>query len=183
MDFGELTIDELIDTGPTPVQYLKHTFTWHLLNKNKGDAIYYVSSFLKTNRNNDQFEQCWFPLPENPGNEESHTPIQQQILRELRNLQEAERVNPNDNEESRRKFLSNFDWKDSMQQQHEIKRIESLLVELHEMFSRHRFDNGMNEEFTVKLTQKDDSPAYSQSFANPVNWDAGLQLCKQDFRL
>ena len=143
--------------------------TWHLLNENEEDAIYYISSLLKANRNNDQYEQYWFPTPENPGDEESHTPIQKRILRELRNLQEAEKLNPQDNEESRQKFLSNFDWKDSMLQQHEIKQIEALLVEFHDIFARHRFDIGMNEEFTVKLTPKDDSPAYSQSLPTPVN--------------
>ena len=87
--------------------------TWHLLNENEEDAINYISSLLKANRNNDQYEQYWFPTPENPGDEESHTPIQKRIRRELRNLQEAEKLNPQDNEESRQKFLSNFDWKDS----------------------------------------------------------------------
>ena len=142
--------------------------TWHLLNKNEEDAIYYISSLLKANRNNDQYEQYWFPTPENPGDEESNTPIQKRILRELRNLQEAERLNPQENEESRQKFLSNFDWKDLMLQQHEIKQIEALLVEFHDIFARHRFDIGMNEEFTVKLTPKDNSPAYSQSLPIPV---------------
>ena len=143
--------------------------TWHLLNENEEDAIHYISNLLKANRNNDQYEQYWFPTPENPGDEESHTPIQKKILRELRNLQEAEKLNPQDNEESRQQFLSNFDWKDSMLQQHEIKQIEALLVEFHDIFARHRFDIGMNEEFTVKLTPKDDSPAYSQSLPTPVN--------------
>ena len=71
--------------------------------------------------------------------------------------QEAEELNPNDDkdyEESRHRFLSNFDWKDSMLQQHEIKKIESLLVEFHNIFERHRFENGMNEEFTVELTKR-----------------------------
>ena len=143
--------------------------TWHLLNENEEDAIYYVSSLLKANRNNDQYEQYWFPTPENPGDEDSHTPIQQRILQELRNLQEAEQLNPQNDDESRRKFLRNFDWKDSMLQQHEIKKIESLLVEYHDIFARHSFDIGMNEEFTVKLTPKDDSPGYSQSLPTPVN--------------
>ena len=40
--------------------------TWHLLNENE-DAIYYISSLLKANRNNDQYEQYWIPTPENPG--------------------------------------------------------------------------------------------------------------------
>ena len=55
-----------------------------------------------------------------------------------------------------------------MLQQHEIKKIESLLVEYHDIFARRRFDIGMNEEFTVKLTPKDDSPAYSQSLPTSV---------------
>ena len=143
--------------------------TWRLLNENEEDAVHYISSLLKANRNNDQYEQYWFPIPENPGNEASHTPIQKRRLRELRNLQEAENLNPQEVEEFRQKFLSNFDWKDSMLQQHEIKQIEALSVAFHDMFARHRFDIGMNEEFMVKLTPKDDSPAYSQSLPTPIN--------------
>ena len=41
--------------------------TWHLLNANEEDAVHYISSLLKANRNNDQYEQYWFPTPENPG--------------------------------------------------------------------------------------------------------------------
>ena len=68
--------------------------TWHLLNENEEDAIYYDTSLLKANRNNDQYEQNWFPTPETPGDEDSHTPIQPRILQELRNLREAEQLNP-----------------------------------------------------------------------------------------
>ena len=46
-----------------------------------------------------------------------------------------------------------------MLQQHEVKKIESLLVEFYDIFARHRFDIGMNEECTVKLTPKDESSA------------------------
>ena len=60
--------------------------TRHLLNQNEEDVIYYISSLFKANGNKDHYEQCWFPIPENPGNEVSHFPIQQKILRELRNL-------------------------------------------------------------------------------------------------
>ena len=143
--------------------------TWHLLNENEEDAIYYISSLLKVNRNNDQYEQYWFPTPGNTGDEASHKLIQQRILTEMRNLQELEKLNPHDDAESRRKFLSNFDCKDSMLQQHDIKQIETLLVELHDIFARHRFDIGVNEEVTVKLTPKDESPTYSQSLPTPVN--------------
>ena len=47
--------------------------------------------------------------------------------------------------------------------------IESLLVEFHDIFGRHRFEIGFNEKDTVKLTPDDDSPAYSQSSPTPVN--------------
>ena len=163
-NFSALTPEQMKHVRPIdPVS------TWHLLNENEEDAIHYISSLLKANRNNDQYEQYWFPTPENPGDEASHTPIQIRRLKELRNLQEAESLNPQEDQESRQKFLSNFDWKDSMLQFHEIKQVEAFLVEFHDIFSRHRFDIGMNEEFTVKLTTKDDSPAYSQSLATPIN--------------
>ena len=42
-------------------------------------------------------------------------------------------------------------------------------MEFHNIFTRHRFDIGKNEEFKVKLTPKDDSPAYSQNLPAPIN--------------
>ena len=68
--------------------------------------FFYIDSLLKAKRNNDQNEQYLFPTPENSRDEMSHTPIQQRMLRELRNLQQAEKLNPQDEIESRRKFLS-----------------------------------------------------------------------------
>ena len=168
-NFSVLTTEQVQHVKPIdPVS------TWHLLNESEEDAIYYVSSLLKANKNSDQYEQYWFPTPENPGDEDSHTPIQARILLELRNLQEAEELDPQENDISRQEFLDNFDWKDSMLQQHEIKKIESLLVEFHDIFARHRFDIGINEEFTVNLTPKDDSPAYSQSLPTPVNLEEDI---------
>ena len=105
------------------VRQIDPVSTWHLLNENEEDAGHYISSFHKANRNNDQYEQYSFPTPENPGDEASHTPIQKRIFRELRNLQEAENLNPQEDGEYRQKFLGNFDWKDSMLQQHEIKQM------------------------------------------------------------
>ena len=80
--------------------------TWHLLNENEEDAIHYISSLLKANRIKDRYEKNWFPTPENTGDEASHTSIQKRILRNLRNLQDAESLNPQKTEESRQKFLS-----------------------------------------------------------------------------
>ena len=56
-----------------------------------------------------------------------------------------------------------------MLQKREIKPIAALLVEFYDIFARHRFDIGVNEEFTVKLTPKDETTAYSQSLPTPVN--------------
>ena len=37
-----------------PVRPIDPVSTWHLLNENEEDALYYISSLLKANRNNDQ---------------------------------------------------------------------------------------------------------------------------------
>ena len=42
-------------------------------------------------------------------------------------------------------------------------------MEFCDLFARHRFDIGMNEEFKVKLTPKDDYPADSQSLPAPLS--------------
>ena len=132
-------------------------------------AAHYVSSLVKTNKNPQNSENYWFPTPENPGNPEEHTPIQKRILRELQALQDLETLDPTKDEESRAKFLENFDWKDSTLTPEEKEKIEDLLVEFHDIFARHRFDIGMNEEFKVELTPENDSPADSQSLPAPIN--------------
>ena len=143
--------------------------TWHLLQDNPENAAYYASSLIKSNKPEDFKENYWFPTPEDPGDPQHHTPIQKRILSELINLQELEKLNPQDDPESRRQFLSNFNWTDSMLQPAEIARIEALLVEFHDIFARHCFEIVMNEDFKVKLTPKGDSPVYSQSLPTPIN--------------
>ena len=157
---------------PEQMKYVKPmdpVTTWHLLQENPEHAVYYASSLIKSPRNDEDKENYWFPTPEDPGDPQSHTPIQQRILKELYSLQELEKLNPQDNTESRKQFLAHFDWTDSTLNPAEITQIEELLVEFHDIFARHRFDIGMNEDFKVKLTPKDDSPAYSQSLPTPIN--------------
>ena len=156
---------------PGQMKYVKPidpVTTWHLLQDDPENAAFYVSSLIKSSKPEDFKESYWFPTPEDPGDPQQHTPIQKRILKEILNLQELEKLNPQEDPESRRQFLTNFDWTDSTLQPNEIARIEDLLVEFHDIFARHRFDIGMNEEFTVKLTPKDDSPAYSQSLPTPI---------------
>ena len=157
---------------PGQMKYVKPVdpvTTWHLLQDNPENAAFYVSSLIKSAKPEDFRENYWFPTPEDPGDPQQHTPIQKRILTEQLTLQELEKLNPQDDPESRRQFLTNFDWTDSMLQPEEIARIENLLVEFHDIFARQRFDIGMNEEFKIKLTPKDDSPAYSQSLPTPIN--------------
>ena len=83
--------------------------TWHLLQDNPENAAYYGSSLIKSPKTADDSENYWFPTPEEPGDTQTHTPIQQRIMKELRNLQELEKLNPQDGPESRQQFLANFD--------------------------------------------------------------------------
>ena len=70
------------------------------------------------------------PNSRNPGNPAEHTPIQKRILRELQALQDLETLDPTKDEESRAKFLENFDWKDSTLSADEKGKIEELLGDI-----------------------------------------------------
>ena len=120
------------------------------------DLVTYLTELLRTNKPDQQNSTFWFPTPENLGNTEDHTPIQTRILTELRELQRREKLNPEDNIESRTEFLKTFDWTDTLLTETEKQAVEDILFEYHHIFSRHRMDIGMNTEFEVKLTPKDD---------------------------
>ena len=129
----------------------------------------YLHELLKVPPHNQEQETYWFPTPEEPGDPTTYTPIQQRIYDELLELQRLEKLNPQDNEESRKTFLSNFDWSDTTLSKAERHHIEEILIDFHDIFARHRFDIGTNREFKVKLTPNDDRPAYSQSLPTPIN--------------
>ena len=157
---------------PEQMKYVKPidpVTTWHLLQDNPENSAYYASSLIKSPKTDDNSEHYWFPTPEHPGDIQTHTPIQQRSLKALQNLQELEKLNPQDDLESRKQFLANFDWADSTLNPTEIAQIEDLLVEFHDFFAQHRFDIGMNEDFKIKLTPKDNSVVYSQSLPTPIN--------------
>ena len=109
--------------------------TWHLLQSIPENAAHYASSLIKSTKPEDFKENYWYPTPESPGDPQLHTPFPKRILSELHNLEELEKLNPQDNPESRQQFLINFDWRDSMLQSDEITRIEDLLVEYHDIFA------------------------------------------------
>ena len=113
---------------------------------------------------------------DNPGNEQEHTAIQKQILSELRELAELEKLDPTENGESRCKFLSLFKWTDSLITGNDRESLEDTLVEFNDIFARHRLDIGMNTQFKVSLTPKDDKPVYTQSLPVPINLKEDLTV-------
>ena len=133
------------------------------------DLVTYLTELLKTNKPDQQNNTFWFRTPEIPGNTENHTPIQTRILTELRELQPREKLNPKDDSESRTEFLKIFDCTDTLLLETEKQAVEDNLVEYHDIFARHRMDIGMNTEFKVKLTPKDDKAVYSKSLPMPIH--------------
>ena len=133
------------------------------------NLITYLTELLRTKKPDQQTNTFWFPTPENPGNTEEHSPIQTRILKKLRELQQKEKLNPKDDNESRIEFLKRFDWTDTVLNEKEKHAVEDNLVEYHDIFARHRMDIGMNTEFKVRLTPKDDKAVYSQSLPMPIH--------------
>ena len=133
------------------------------------DLTAYLNELLRTNKPEQQDNKFWFPTPENPGKPEDHTPIQTRILNEPNELKDKEKLNPQQSTESQNKFLKRFDWTDTLFTEMEKQAIENILVDYHDIFARHRMDIGMNTEFKVKLTPKDDKAVYSQSLPLPIH--------------
>ena len=129
----------------------------------------YLTELLRTKKPDQQNNTFWFPTPENPGKTEDHTPIQRRILTELRESQRREKLNPEDDSESRMEFLKTFDWTDTLLTETEKQAVGDTLVEYHDIFARHLLDIGMNTEFKVKLTPKVDKAVYSQSLPMPIH--------------
>ena len=141
------------------------------------DLIAYLNDeLLRTSKPEHQDNTFWFPTPENPGKPEDHTPIQTRILNELNELKDREKLKPQESTESRNKFLKRFDWTDTLLTETEKQAIEDILVEYHDIFARHRMDIGMNTEFKVKLTPKDDKAVYSQSLPMPIHLKEDLNV-------
>ena len=79
------------------------------------------------------------------------------------------KLNPKDDNESRIEFLKRLDWTDTLLDENEKHAVEDILVEYRDIFARHRMDIGMNTEFKVRLTPKDDQAVYSQSLPMPIH--------------
>ena len=133
------------------------------------DLITYLTELLRTNKPDQQNNTFRFPTPENPGNTEDHTPIQTRNLKKLPELQHKEKLNPKDDIESQMEFLKRFDRTDTLLTEISKQAVEDILAENHDILARHRMDIGMNTEFMVKLTTKNDKAVYSQNLPMPIN--------------
>ena len=140
------------------------------------DLTAYLNELLRTNKHEQQDNTFWLPTPENPGKPTDYTPIQTRIFKELNELKDNEKFNPQESTESRNKFLKRFNWSETILTETEKQAIEIILVEYHDIFARHGKDIGMNTEFRVKLTPKDDKAVYSQSLPMPTHLKEDLTV-------
>ena len=133
------------------------------------DLTAYLNELLIINKPEHQNNISWFPTPESPGKPEDHTPIHTRILKKLIELKEKEKLNRQESTKSGNNFPKRFDWTDTFLTETEKQEIEDILFDYHDIFARHRKDIGMNTEFKVKLTPKDDKAVYSQSLPMPIH--------------
>ena len=59
------------------------------------------------------------------------------------------------------KILEQFDWTDTLLTETEKQAVKDILVDYHDIFARHRMEIGMNTEFKMKITPKDNAAVYS----------------------
>ena len=126
------------------------------------DTHMYVNQLMKSNENEPNNENFWFPTPENPGNQEEHTSIQRRILKETRELIKKEELDSTKDQESRKQFLDILQWEGSQIEGNDRKQLEQTIVEYNAIFWRHRLHIVINNTYK-KLTPKDEPPIYTQS--------------------
>ena len=95
---------------------------------------------------------------------EKNIPYTKRILKELREISERKILDPTENEESRNKFFSMSKWTDSRITGNDRENLETTIVEFSDTFARHRLDIGVNTQFKVSLTPKDDKPVYTRVY-------------------
>ena len=95
----------------------------------------YLDELPKINNKEDKTEQYRFPTPEQPGDPTTCTPSQKRKFDEIVELQTLEKLNPHEDEQSRKTFPDNFDWSDTTLTLFERQKVEELLVDFHDNFT------------------------------------------------
>ena len=104
-----------------------------------------------------------FPTPENCEDPDALSGFHKRIFETLKFLKEQEKLDPTKDSESRKNFLSKFRWDNSILTEQEKEQIEELLVSFHNVFARHNYDVGGNDQFKIKLAPETQRPVYTQS--------------------
>ena len=133
------------------------------------DVVGYDNALTQVDSPESTEEKFRFPTPENPGDESEHTPSQQRFLRESRELLNLEGLESKQDEEFRTQLLSMFKCSDALITGEYHENLESFIVEVNDIFVRHRLDIGMNTQIKVCLTPKNDKPVYTQSLPVLIN--------------
>ena len=94
------------------------------------DLTAYLNELPRTNKPEQQDNTFWFPTPENPRKPKDHTPIETRILKELNELKDKEKLNPQESTESRNKFLKRFDWTDILLTETENRQLKTFWLSI-----------------------------------------------------
>ena len=116
-----------------------------------------------------EIDKIWFLTPETCQNPENLPPLQRKIYDILTVIQKSDTLDPIKSTAERKKFLHQFDWSKSALTSDQITEIQILLVELYDIFAKHRVDVGYNTELKVKFTTAHDLPVYVQSPPTPIH--------------
>ena len=69
-----------------------------------------------------------------------------------------------------------FKWEGPHIKRKDREQLEQTIVEYNDIFARHRLDIGINNNFKVKRTRKDESPVYTQSLPVQINMREDLTV-------
>ena len=121
------------------------------------DLTTYLNELPTTNKPESQNNTFWFPTPENLQKTEDYTTKQSRTFKYLIELNEKEKLNPQESTYLKTKSSKRFDWNETLLPEAGKKAIEDIMADYHD-----EMNIGMNTEFKVKLTAKDDKAVYSR---------------------
>ena len=124
-----------------------------MIPKGDMDLATYLNEVRRTNNPDVQNNTFWFATPKKLG--------KKRIILQFRHAK--------DDAESRMRLLERFHWTDTLLIDIEKQAVENILVDYHDVFARHRMDFGINRDFKVKLTTKDDRAVYNRNLPMPFH--------------
>ena len=82
--------------------------------------------------------------------------VSRKFYTELLKLQELDNIDPQLNNKYRDQFLQGFSSEESVLNHEDKQHVEDLLIDISDLFVKHRFDVGYNSEIRMKLTPEHD---------------------------